>query len=102
MRSGCYLIETLDNKHALIDSGMAPDAPPSPAPPSKNEKNILEHLAQLKMRPQDIDTLICTHFDVDHAGYHDHFPSPDLIVTLNHSTPAPSAHPRLPPPLPPS
>jgi len=76
MSSGCYLIETLDNKRILIDSGMAPGAPPSPAPPSTNEKNILEHLAQLNLRPQDIDTLICTHFDVDHAGYHDHSPAP--------------------------
>src|SRR5260370_7086752 len=97
MSSGCYPIETLDNQHVLIDSGMAPDAPPSPAPPSKNEKNILEHLAQLKMRPQDIDTLICTHFDVDHAGYHDHFPCAELIVQREHSTRARSGHPRFPP-----
>jgi N-acyl homoserine lactone hydrolase len=94
MSSGCYLIETLDGKRILIDSGMAPDAPLSPAPPSKNEKNVLEHLAQLNLRPQDIDTLICTHFDVDHAGYHDHFPCAELIVQREHYTLARSGLPR--------
>jgi len=94
MSSGCYLIETPDNKRILIDSGMAPDAPPSPAPPATNEKDVLQHLAQLKLRPQDIDTLICTHFDVDHAGYHDHFSSAELIVQREHYTLARGGHPR--------
>ena len=62
MSSGSYLVETADNKHILIDSGMAPDAPLSPAPPSTNEKNVLEHLAELNVRPRDIDILVCTHF----------------------------------------
>lgn len=94
MSSGCYLVETTDNKRILIDSGMAPDARTSPAPPSMNEKNVLEHLADLNLRPQDIDVLICTHFDVDHAGYHDHFPSAELIVQREHYTLARNGHPR--------
>ena len=94
MSSGCYLIETTDNKRILIDTGMAPDAPRSPAPPSRNEKNVLEHLADLDLRPQDIETLICTHFDVDHAGYHDHFPSAELIVQREHYALARNGHPR--------
>jgi N-acyl homoserine lactone hydrolase len=28
----------------------------------------------------DIDTLICTHFDIDHAGYHDAFTNAELVV----------------------
>jgi len=94
MSSGCYLIETMDDKRILIDSGMAPDAPPSSAPPSTNEKNALEHLAGLNLRPQDIDTLICTHFDVDHAGYHEYFSSAELIVQREHYTLARNGHPR--------
>jgi N-acyl homoserine lactone hydrolase len=94
MSSGCYLIETTDNRRVLIDSGMAPDAAPSPAPPSTNEKSILEHLAGLNLRPQDIDILICTHFDVDHAGYHDHFLCAELIVQREHYTLARDGHPR--------
>ena len=94
MSSGCYLIETTDNKHILIDTGMASDAPSSPAPRSRGEKSVLEHLAGLNLRPQDIDMLICTHFDVDHAGYHDHFSSAELIVQREHYRLARNGHPR--------
>ena len=94
MSSGCYLIETLDNKRILIDSGMAPDASPSPALPATKETNVLEHLAQLNLRPADIDTLICTHFDIDHAGYHDHFSCAELIVQREHYMLARNGHPR--------
>jgi N-acyl homoserine lactone hydrolase len=94
MSSGCYLVETTDRKRILIDTGMAPEAARSPATPSANEKNVLEHLASLNLRPQDIDVLLCTHFDVDHAGYHDHFPSAELIVQREHYTVARKGHPR--------
>jgi N-acyl homoserine lactone hydrolase len=94
MSSGCYLVETTDNKRVLIDSGMAPDVPLSPAPPRTNEKNVLEHLADLNLRPQDIDILICTHFDVDHAGYHDAFTNAEFIVQREHYILARNGHPR--------
>ena len=94
MSSGCYLIETTDSKHLLIDTGMAPDGPPSSAPSSANEKSVLEHLAALDLRPDDIDMLICTHFDVDHAGYHDRFPSAELVVQRQHYDLARNGHPR--------
>ncbi|HWW17518.1 MAG TPA: N-acyl homoserine lactonase family protein [Candidatus Saccharimonadales bacterium] len=94
MSSGCYLVETTDGKRILIDTGMAPEAARSSGPPTTNEKNVLEHLASLNLRPQDIDVLICTHFDVDHAGYHDHFASAELIVQREHYTLARNGHPR--------
>ena len=94
MSSGSYLVETADDKHILIDSGMAPDAPLSPAPPSTNEKNVLEHLAELNVRPRDIDILVCTHFDVDHAGYHDAFTNAEFIVQREHYALARNGHPR--------
>jgi N-acyl homoserine lactone hydrolase len=93
MSSGCYLVETTDHKRILIDSGMAPDVPPSPTPPSY-EKNVLEHLAELDLRPQDIDNVICTHFDVDHAGYHNAFTNAEFIVQREHYTLACNGHPR--------
>jgi N-acyl homoserine lactone hydrolase len=82
---GCYLVETSDGKHILIDSGMAPDAMLPGLSRGENEKNVIEHLAALGLRPDDIDTLICTHFDVDHAGYHDAFVGAELIVQREHS-----------------
>jgi N-acyl homoserine lactone hydrolase len=95
MSSGCYLLETNDGKRILIDSGMPADAVrPEGAPPSRNEKNVLEHLTDLKLRPDDIDTLICTHFDIDHCGYHDSFPEAELIVQREHYNIARDGHAR--------
>jgi N-acyl homoserine lactone hydrolase len=93
--SGCYLVQTSDGKNILIDSGLPADyARPAGMPPSENEKNVLEHLADLGLGPDDIDLLICTHFDVDHAGYHDAFSKAELIVQREHFELARSGHPR--------
>ncbi len=95
MGSACYLIETTDGKRVLVDSGMPEDFPPVPeTPPSENKKNVLEHLSDLKLRPDDIDILICTHFDVDHAGYHDAFMNAELVVQREHYQQARGGHPR--------
>ena len=93
--AGCYLVQTSDKKNILIDSGLpAGYTPPPGTPPTENEKNVLEHLTALGLRPGDIDLLICTHFDVDHAGYHDAFPQAELIVQREHYELARSGHPR--------
>lgn len=93
----CYLIETIDGKHILVDTGMAADARSQSAAKTENEKNVLEHLSELGLRPADIDTLICTHFDVDHAGFHDHFTNAELIVQRKHYELAKNGHPRFAP-----
>src|SRR5437667_5941866 len=83
--AGCYLIQTSDGKNILIDSGLPADYQrPAGMPSADNEKNVLEHLADLGLRPDEIDLVICTHFDVDHAGYHDAFPQAELIVQRQH------------------
>jgi N-acyl homoserine lactone hydrolase len=93
--AGCYLVQTGDGKNILIDSGMPADYPlPAGAPEAENEKNVLEHLADLGLRPDDIDLVICTHFDVDHAGYHDAFPRVEFIVQREHYELARSGDPR--------
>ena len=95
MVSGCYLIETSDGKHILIDSGLPADAPrAAEMPPARQEKNVLEHLSEQGLQPDDIDILICTHFDIDHAGYHDAFTKAELIVQRAHYELARSGHPR--------
>ena len=96
--AGCYLVQTSDGKNILIDSGLPADyTPPPGTPPSEQEKNVLEQLADLGLRPDDIDLLICTHFDVDHAGYHDAFPQAEHIVQREHYALARSGHPRFAP-----
>jgi N-acyl homoserine lactone hydrolase len=95
MSMGCYLVQTADNLNILIDSGMAPDARPSNAPPARNETNVIEQLALLDLQPDDIDIVVCTHFDVDHCGYHDHFKQAEFIVQRAHYELACNGHPRL-------
>lgn len=95
MVQGCYLIQTNDGKNILIDSGLPADyAPPAGMPVAKNEKKLLEYLAEFGLEPDDIDILICTHFDVDHAGYHDAFTRAELIVQTKHYEIARNGHPR--------
>ncbi|MDQ2904879.1 MAG: N-acyl homoserine lactonase family protein [Ktedonobacteraceae bacterium] len=92
---GCYLVETGDGKHILIDSGFPADVPRlAGTQPARDEKNVLEHLADLGLRPADIDMLVCTHFDIDHAGYHDAFPQAEFIVQREHYALARSGHAR--------
>ena len=98
MSLGCYLVQTSDGKNILIDSGLPADYQPSSGtPPTENEKNVIEHLADLGLHPDDIDLLICTHFDVDHAGYHDAFPQAEHIVQRKHYELARTGHPRFAP-----
>jgi len=94
MVCGCYLIDTNDRRCILIDSGMAADAGPHGGPPAKNEKNVIEWLTHLGLCPDDIDTLVCTHFDVDHAGYHDAFTKAEFIVQREHYALARNGEPR--------
>ena len=98
MSSGCYLVQTSDGKNILIDSGLPADYQPPPGmPPTEQGKNVIEQLADLVLHPDDIDLLICTHFDVDHAGYHDAFPQAEHIVQRQHYALARSGHPRFAP-----
>jgi len=95
MVSGCYLINYADGKHILIDSGLPSDiVRPTGTPPSENEKNVIVHLAELGLQPDNIDMVICTHFDIDHAGYHDAFPKAEFVVQREHYQLARSGHQR--------
>jgi N-acyl homoserine lactone hydrolase len=92
---GCYLIQTRDGKNILVDTGIAPDVTlPAGTPKGRGESNVIEQLAGLGLRPADINNLICTHFDVDHAGYNDAFPHAELIVQREHYELARGGHPR--------
>lgn len=95
MSAGCYLIQTGDGKNILIDSGLPADyTPPPGTSKAQQERNVLEHLADLNLSPDDIDMVICTHFDVDHAGYHDAFLKAEFVVQHEHYTLARSGHER--------
>ncbi|GAC1392355.1 MAG: N-acyl homoserine lactonase family protein [Ktedonobacteraceae bacterium] len=92
---GCYLVQMSDGKNILIDSGLPADyTPPPGTPPAEQGKNVIEQLDALGLHPDDIDILIATHFDLDHAGYHDAFPKAELIVQREHYMLAQSGYPR--------
>src|SRR5258708_1701075 len=83
----CYLIQTGDGKNILIDSGLPENIQPPPGMPSPTlGKSVIEQLATLGLHPDDIDTLICTHFDGDHVGNHEAFARAQWVVQRNHYT----------------
>ncbi len=94
MSSGCYLVAMSDGQHILIDTGLPAEYQPPGVPPTENAKNVIAHLADLGLRPDDIGLLICTHFDIDHVGYHDAFTYAELIVQRAQYELARSGHPR--------
>lgn len=92
-----YLVAMSDGGYVLIDSGLPADYASPGAPPAQEEKNVLEHLAELGIAPDAIGMVICTHFDVDHAGYHDAFPQAEFVVQRRHYEVAHSGDPRYAP-----
>ena len=93
-----YLIQTSDGRNILVDSGIPLDyEPPQGAPRHTHEHTVITRLAELGLRPEDIDILVCTHFDTDHAGFHDAFPQAELVVQRAHYELARGGHPRFAP-----
>jgi N-acyl homoserine lactone hydrolase len=84
-----------DGRNILIDTGFPKDLPTRPGLPEPQEsKDVVEQLAMLGLEPGDIDTLICTHFDVDHCGHHEEFSNAELVVQREHYEVAHGGHPR--------
>ena len=65
----CYLVQTGDGKNILIDSGL-PEIMPEGESEFENGQDVIEQLASIGLKPDDIDTVISTHYDGDHAGRH--------------------------------
>jgi N-acyl homoserine lactone hydrolase len=99
----CYLIQTGDGKNILIDSGWSihvSEVKEDAAGRSlkiTHTKNVVEQLALLGIQPSDIDLLICTHYDIDHAGNIEAFPDTQLVVQRLQHEVATSGHPRFTP-----
>ena len=69
MSLGCYLVQMSDGRNVLIDSGYPLGwAASQRFPTLRIEGNVVSALAGLSLTPDDIDILITTHFDPDHAG----------------------------------
>lgn len=91
----CYLVQTGDGSNILIDSGLPLNVhPPQGMPAPLMGKNVIEQLEQIGLKPDDIDVLVCTHFDQDHSGRHSAFSNAELIVQRQHYELARSGYPR--------
>ena len=62
----CYLVQTGDGRNILIDSGL-PEIMPEEASDFENKQDVIAQLASIGVKPDDIDTVISTHYDIDHA-----------------------------------
>jgi N-acyl homoserine lactone hydrolase len=104
-----YLIQTDDGTNVLVDSGYprglrgrqeeaaadlrsAHPGDPVTAFTAEVVRNlrddaedlVVNRLAALGLAPRDVDYLVCTHFDLDHAGNHDLFAGAELVVQRRH------------------
>ena len=79
----CYLAQTGDGRNILIDSGL-PEIIPEDESEFENGRDVIEQLASIGLRPDDIDTVISTHYDGDHAGRHAAFTKARYVVQRAH------------------
>lgn len=79
----CYLVQTSDGKNILIDSGL-PEIMPEGESEFENGQDVIEQLASIGLKPDDINTVISTHYDLDHAGRHAAFTKAQYVVQRVH------------------
>lgn len=85
----CYLLQTDDGQNILIDSGL-PEIIPDDASDFENGRDVIQQLASLGLTPDDIHTVISTHYDGDHAGRHAAFTKAQYVVQRAHHADAAS------------
>lgn len=79
----CYLVQTGDGKNILIDTGL-PEIIPDDSLEFANGEDVIKQLANLGLQPEDIDTVISSHYDGDHAGRHASFTKAQYVVQRTH------------------
>jgi len=92
----CYLVQTDDGKNILIDTGL-PEVIPEEEKDMENGQDVIQQLASIGLKPEDIDTVISTHYDIDHAGRHAAFTQAQYIVQRVHHLNAVDGNPRFAP-----
>ncbi|HEY0791775.1 MAG TPA: MBL fold metallo-hydrolase [Chthoniobacterales bacterium] len=62
----------------------APGEPPHPFLQAREEQTVLRQLARLSVEPRQIELMIATHLDEDHAGFIDAFPKTEIVIQQGH------------------
>jgi N-acyl homoserine lactone hydrolase len=84
-----YLISTGDTK-VLVDTGSPRDRAgmhrddPDERIELEEGQDVPSQLAALGVALSDIDLVVCTHLDPDHAGNHDAFPGAEFVIQRRH------------------
>ena len=97
-----YLVQTDDGKNILIDTGFPAHFAENQIELSggttvemRAENFVVNRLEAIGVRPTDVNTVICSHFDADHAGAHRMFLNAEFVVQQTHYEHArQSEHPR--------
>lgn len=92
-----YLIQTDDGKNVLVDSGFPRTMIGQEGGPFAMEEQdfVVNRLAAIGVRPEEIDYVVCTHLDPDHAGAHDQFPTAEFVIQrVQYEAAKSGAHPR--------
>ncbi len=98
-----YLIQTSEGRNILIDTGWPesfvddPQGPPGIEVEIRPEDTITSRLDSVGLQPLDIELLICTHLDADHAGNNNLFTSAEHVIQRTHFEAARQGHPRFAP-----
>lgn len=79
----CYLVQTEAGRTILIDSGLPAQLPDGESE-FENGRDVIEQLAILGIAPEDVDLVISTHYDGDHAGRHAAFTRARYVVQRAH------------------
>jgi N-acyl homoserine lactone hydrolase len=85
-----YLIETDDGHRVLVDTGYPREragayrTDPAELVRFDAPDTVDSQLAAIGVAPDDIDYVVCSHFDLDHAGNHDLFPEAEFVVQAEH------------------
>jgi N-acyl homoserine lactone hydrolase len=79
----CYLVQTGGGKNMLIDTGL-PETMPEEEEDFENGLDVIQQLASIGLKSDDIDTVISTHYDIDHAGRHAAFTKAQYVVQRMH------------------
>jgi N-acyl homoserine lactone hydrolase len=77
-----YLLRLRDGRHVLVDTGCARSVMHDPESHFVvgEDEHIVGKLATLGLRPADVQTVVVSHLDPDHAGANDEFPHAEFVV----------------------
>ena len=87
-----FLIQT-DDQNILVDTGLSPEHVDNPEARTKQpdvvvtmtpEDDVRHRLSEIGVRPEDVSTVIQTHFDFDHCGGNRFFPQATFVVQREH------------------